>query len=46
MDIHWYLCIILVLGNCGRLKGLTDKAVADLEYSLYLFVNFSVLGGL
>ena len=32
MDIHWYytyiLCI-LVLGNCGGLKGLADKAVVD-----------------
>ena len=46
MDIHWYLYIILVLGNCGRLKSLTDKVVADFEYSLYIFVNFSVLGGL
>ena len=24
-----YLYIILVLGNCGGLKGLADKAVAD-----------------
>ena len=29
LDIHWYLYIILVLGNCGRLEGLTDKVVAD-----------------
>ena len=29
MDVHWYLYIILVLGNCGGLKGLADKAVAD-----------------
>ena len=25
----WYLYIILVLGNCGRLKGLADKVVAN-----------------
>ena len=24
LDIHWYLYIILVLGNCGRLKVLAD----------------------
>ena len=29
LDIHWYLYIILVLGNYGRLKGLVDKLVAD-----------------
>ena len=29
MDVHRYLYIILVLGNCGGLKGLVDKAVAD-----------------
>ena len=29
LDNHWYLYIILVLGNCGRLKGLMDEAVAD-----------------
>ena len=32
LDIYWYvpyLYIILVLGNCGRLKGLADKAVVD-----------------
>ena len=29
MDIHWYLYVILVLGNCGGLKGLADKAVVD-----------------
>ena len=29
LDIHWYLYIILVLGNCGRLKGLVYKVVAD-----------------
>ena len=30
------LYIILVLRNCGELKGLADKAVADYnEYSLY-----------
>ena len=29
MDIHWYLYIILVLGNCGGLKGLVDNVVAD-----------------
>ena len=35
LDIHWYL-IVLVLGNCGRLKGLADKAVADQqEFTLY-----------
>ena len=28
LDVHWYLYIILVLGNCGRLKGLVDKSVA------------------
>ena len=28
-DNHWYLNIILVLKNCGGLKGLADKAVAD-----------------
>ena len=28
-DIHWYLYIILVPGNCGGLKGLADKAVVD-----------------
>ena len=26
LDNHWYLYIILVLGNCG---GLADKAVVD-----------------
>ena len=29
LDIHWYLYIIFVLGNCGGLKGLVDKAVVD-----------------
>ena len=29
LDIHWYLYIILVLGNSGGLKGLADKVVAD-----------------
>ena len=29
LDNHWYLYIILVLGNCGGLKGLADEAVAD-----------------
>ena len=29
MDIHWYLYIILVLGICGKLGGLVDKAMAD-----------------
>ena len=29
MFIAWYLYIILVLRNCGGLKGLADKAVAD-----------------
>ena len=29
MDVHWYLYIILALGNCGGLKGLADKPVAD-----------------
>ena len=29
LDVHWYLYIILVLGSCGGLKGLADKAVAD-----------------
>ena len=29
--IHWYLylIILLVLGNCGGLEDLTDKAVTD-----------------
>ena len=26
---HWYLYIILVMGNCGGLKRLVDKAVVD-----------------
>ena len=29
LDIHWYSYIILVLGNCGRLKGLAEKVVVD-----------------
>ena len=29
LDIHWYLYIILVLGNCGGSKGLSDKVVVD-----------------
>ena len=29
LDIYWYLYIIMVLGNCGRLIGLVDKAVVD-----------------
>ena len=29
LDIHWYLYIILVLGNIGGLKVLADKGVAD-----------------
>ena len=29
MDNHWYMYIILVLKNCGGLKVLVDKAVAD-----------------
>ena len=29
LDVHWYLYNILVLGNCGRLKGLSEKVVAD-----------------
>ena len=29
LDIHWYLYIILVLGNCGGIKGLAAKAVVD-----------------
>ena len=29
LDIHWYLHIVLVLGNCGQLKVLANKAVAD-----------------
>ena len=29
LNIHWYLYIILVLENCGTLKGLADKAVVD-----------------
>ena len=28
-DIHWHLYTILVLENCGGLKSLADKAVAD-----------------
>ena len=24
LDMHWYLYIILVLGDCGGLKGLVD----------------------
>ena len=36
MDSHWYLDIIFVLGNCGGLKGLVDKVVADLrEFTVY-----------
>ena len=27
--IHWYLYIILVLGNCGGLTGLADKVLVD-----------------
>ena len=29
VDIQRYLYIVLVLGNCGGLKGLVDEAVAD-----------------
>ena len=29
LDIHWYLYIILELGNCDGLRGLVDKAVVD-----------------
>ena len=37
LDIDWYLDIISVLGNCGGLRGLTDKAVADQQ-------EFAVIG--
>ena len=29
LDIHWYLYTILILGNCGKLKDLAGKMVAD-----------------
>ena len=29
LDIHWYLYIVSVLGNCDKLKGLVDKVIAD-----------------